>query len=205
LADQRAIIYLIQDIQGLGAQLAQQPANQPASLGDELTSLFLQIEAFNAETQAPVELHVSGAESLTRTSRGEQTALLEDLVETLRARSSAIEVRLSELEPEILERQEELQRIDTEERRLRREQDLAEETNVGLLRKLEEARIAAQEENRVFQVGSYAAVSTSPSGSRGITNTLVAGLVGGVIGLGAVFAWKWWSEGAEEQDHSGAE
>jgi uncharacterized protein involved in exopolysaccharide biosynthesis len=77
---------------------------------------------------------------------------------------------------------------------------LAEEISVSLSRKLDEARIAAQEEKRAFRVGSHAAVPPRPSGSRGITNTLVVGLVGGAIGLGVVVAREWWKA---DGGHSG--
>lgn len=56
LADQRTIAYITQDIKGLQEQLAGQPADRPVSLADQLTSLFLQIEAFNPQTSTPIQL-----------------------------------------------------------------------------------------------------------------------------------------------------
>ena len=187
LEDQRAITYLIQDIQGLRDQLAQQPNDEPASLGDELTSLFLQVKAFNAESSAPIELQVSSAESLSEQSRGQQIGFLEDLVGTLQAKSSAIEDRLAELEPEILARQEELQQIQTEEQRLRRAQNVSEETYMSLSRKLQEARIASQEHNGVLQVGSYASVPEEPASPNKKLNVAVAGALGLMVGVFGVF------------------
>ena len=199
LADQRRIASLIHDIEGLRVQLAQGGDAQPATVADELTSLFLQVKAFNTEAATPIQLQVTNPESLSQRSRGEQALFLADLVETLEARSTTIEALLAELEPEILALQEELQAIQTEGERLKRAQRVAEETYVTLSRKLEEARIAAQEEQGLLQVGSYAAVPESPTGPRRMMNTALAGVVGGMIGLGAVFTWEWWHGGTEEQ------
>jgi uncharacterized protein involved in exopolysaccharide biosynthesis len=194
LADQRTIAYLTQDIKGLRDQMAQQPDDQPASLADDLTTLYLQVKAFNAEASTPIQLQVNSAESLSQQSRSEQRAFLADLVETLDAKSMAIEERLADLEPEILALQEELQTIRTEEERLQRAQTLAQETYMTLSRKLEEARIAAQEENGVLQVGSRAAVPEDPAGPSKRMNTALAGAVGLMVGVFGVFAWEWWRD-----------
>jgi len=187
LADQRAITYLLQDIQGLRDQLAQQVDDRPASLGDELTSLFLQVKAFNAQAAVPIELQVNSAESLTQKSQAEQVAFLDDMVGTLEAKSLAIDDRLAELEPRILERQEELQQIRTEEQRLQRAQNVAEETYMSLSRKLEEARISAQEGKGILQVGSRAAAPEEPASPNKKLNVAVAGALGLMVGVFGVF------------------
>lgn len=194
LADQRTIAYLTQDIEGLREQMAEQPDDQPASLGDDLTTLYLQVKAFNAEASTPIQLQVNSADSLSQKSRSEQLAFLADLVETLTAKSAAIEERLADLEPRILALQEELQTIRTEEERLQRAQTLAQETYMTLSRKLEEARIAAQEENGVLQVGSRAAVPEDPAGPSKRMNTALAGALGLMVGVFGVFAWEWWQK-----------
>jgi uncharacterized protein involved in exopolysaccharide biosynthesis len=187
LAAQRAITFLIQDILGLRDQLALQPGDGPAAPGDELTSLLLQIKAFNAETSAPIELQFDSAEPLSQRSRAEQVSFLEGLVETLEARSMGIEERLAELEPRILEHQEGLQQIRTDEQRLRRAHILAEEAYMTISRKLEEARIAAQGGNGILEVGSHAAVPEQPEGSSTKLNIIVAGALGLMVGVFGVF------------------
>jgi uncharacterized protein involved in exopolysaccharide biosynthesis len=199
LADQRAIAYLDQDIQGLRDQLAQQADEGPASLGDELTSLFLQIKAFNAQASAPIELQISTVESLTQKSRREQVAFLENLKRTLQAKSSAIDDRLTDLEPEILDLQEELQQIRTEEHRLQRAKDVAEETYMSLSRKLEEARISAQESSGILQVGSHAAVPEEPAGPNTKLNLAVAGALGLMVGVFGVFFLEFMEEDEPDQ------
>ena len=202
LADQRAIAYIIQDIQGLHDQLAQQPGDQPASLADDLTALFLQVKAFGAST--PIQLQVNSAASFSNKSLAEQIVFLDDLVVTLEAKSSEINERLAELEPQILALQKSLQEINVESDLLTSARDLAHETYMTLARKLEEARIAAQEENGVLQVGSYAAVPEKPVSRRRMLNTAVAGALGGMLGAFGAFAIEWW-RGDGERGRQGDE
>ena len=202
LADQRTIAYIVQDIQGLRDQLAQRPGDRPTSLADDLTALFLQVKAFNAQAAAPIQLQINSAESLSNKSLAEQIVFLDDLVNILQAKSSEIDERLAELEPQILALQEQLQEINTESDRLARARDLARETYMALARKLEEARIAAQEENGVLQVGSYAAVPEEPVSPRKLLNTAVAGTLGLMLGVFGVFAVEWW-RGEEETGGQG--
>jgi uncharacterized protein involved in exopolysaccharide biosynthesis len=206
LADQRAIAYVIQDIQGLRDQLAQQPGDRPISLADDLTALLLQIKAFNlmqvkaldAQASTPIQLQVNSAESISDKSPAEQIAFLDDLVAILEAKSSEIDGRLAELEPQTLALQERLQEITAESERLTDARDRTSETYATLSRKLEEARISAQEENGVLQVGSYAAVPEEPVGPRKPLNTVVAGALGLMLGVCVALA-PHWLRGDEER------
>jgi succinoglycan biosynthesis transport protein ExoP len=191
LADQRAITYLLQDIEALRGQLARQPASQPSSLSDDLTLLFLQIKAFNASASAPIQLQVNSAESLSNRSLSEQIAFLDDLADALEAKSKEIESQTATLEPEILALQEQLQELQLEQGRLERARSLAHETYLTLARKLEEARITAQGNDGVLQVGSRAAVPVEPTGPHRLMNTVLAGMVGGLLGMGAVLAFEY--------------
>jgi succinoglycan biosynthesis transport protein ExoP len=200
LADQRAIAYIVQDIQGLRAQVVQQPGDRPVSPADDLTALLLQIKAFNllqveapdAQASTSIQLQISSAGSFSDKSPAEQVAFLDDLVDTLEAKSSEIDGRLAELEPQMLALQRRLQEIDAENERLTSARDLTSETYKTLARKLEEARIAAREENGVLQVGSYAAVPEKPVSPHKMLNTAVAGTLGLMLGVFGAFALEWW-------------
>jgi succinoglycan biosynthesis transport protein ExoP len=213
LADQRAIAYIVQDIQGLRAQLAQQPADRPISLADDLTALLLQIKAFNllqvkaldAQASAPIQLQIDSAGSFSDKSPAEQIAFLDDLVATVEAKSSEIEGRLAELEPQMLALQRRLQEVDAESERLTNARDLASETYRTLARKLEEARISAREDNGVLQVGSYAAVPENPVSPRKMLNTAVAGVLGLMLGVFGAFAVEWWRADEEGGDRESGE
>lgn len=200
LGDQRTIASIIQDIQGLRDQLAQQAGSQSISLADDLTALLLQIKAFNAQAVAPIELRIESSEYLSSKSPVEQVAFLDDLVSTLVSKSAEIDVRLAELEPQILALQRQLQESSVEKDRLSRARSLADETYLTLARKLDEARIAAQEENRMLQVGSYAAVPERPVAPRKLFNTVVLALTGLVIGIiVVVFVEFWRQDGTHDQ------
>jgi succinoglycan biosynthesis transport protein ExoP len=192
LADKRAITYLVRDIQSLRSQLAQQPSDQPTSLADNLTALYLQIKAFNAGASAPIELQVSDADVLSSKSQAEQIAFLDDLVNTLESKSTEIDASMVELEPQILDLQQQLQEINTENEQLKRAHDLADTTYTTLSRKLEEARIAVQENKGTLQVGSYAAIPEKPTGPQKVMNTALAGTMGLLLSAGGAFAWEWW-------------
>ncbi len=204
LADRRQITYIVQDIRGLREQLSRQPADQPATLADQLTALFLQIKAFNAQASAPIQLQVDSAATLSEKSLPEQIAFLDDLVRVLEAKSAEIERRLAELEPQILALQQELQEIRTEEDRLTRARDVARETYMTLARKVEEARIAAEDASTgEVRLASRAAVPEKPISPRKLLNTAVAGMLGLMLAVFGAFVVEWWRSGAEEQRSSG--
>jgi succinoglycan biosynthesis transport protein ExoP len=197
LADQRSIAYLLQDIEGLRNQLAEQPPGSVSSLADDLTTLFLQIKAFNAGASAPIELQVASAESLSSRSLSEQIGFLDGLVVTLEAKSAEIEDRLGLLVAPILELQGDLEEIDAEQESLARDIELASERYLVLARKLQEAQLAASEPQGVAQVGSYAAVPTYPAGPRIALNTAGAAVGGLLVGAFGILAISWWTAGRD--------
>ncbi|HEY75863.1 MAG TPA: hypothetical protein G4O00_06740 [Thermoflexia bacterium] len=206
LADQRTIAYITQDIEGLREQLAGQPGGQPVSLGDQLTALFLQIKAFNAQTSTPIYLQVDSAATLSEMSPSEQIAFLDSLVEVLEEKSAEIDNRLAELEPQILALQQQLEEVKAEEDRLRRARDLARETYMTLARKVEEARIAAEDVSGEVRLASQAAVPEKPTSPRKLLNTVVAGALGLMLGVFWAFAVEWWQQegqGAKEGEEKG--
>jgi uncharacterized protein involved in exopolysaccharide biosynthesis len=180
------IALLTQEIEDLQAQIGRQSAEGQAPPGASLTALLLQIRAYNAEATSSVLLEVRDDGVLLDTSVAEQMALLDDLAATLEARATEIDARLVGLEPRQLALQRELQEDATELARLLREQELAGETYVTLVRKLDEARIAAEEENELLQVGSYPSVPTEPASRGGILAAAAGGLLGFLAGVGIV-------------------
>jgi uncharacterized protein involved in exopolysaccharide biosynthesis len=192
LADQRNIARIIQDIQGLRAQLSSQSSSRVASLGDELTALFLEVKAFNAQSSIPVQLQLTDMEALSGTTAAEQIVFLDDLVTNLRTRSEAIDARLAELEPEILSLQEAVQAIHTQQERLNRDRDIARETYMTLANKVEEARIAAQDEAGEVRLASRAATPTQPAGPRKMMNVAIAAFLGLFLGVLLAFFVEYW-------------
>jgi uncharacterized protein involved in exopolysaccharide biosynthesis len=200
LASQRMISYLVEDIQGLRELANQrlqagQPAGGSASLADDLTALLLQIKAFNAldaGDEAAIQIQIDSSESLSDRSPAEQVAFLDSLAGALQDRSAEIDERLAELEPQILETQEERQALTVESERLLQAQELAVETYETLSRKVDEARILAQEEYRMFLVGSEAEIPEYPVGPNKKLNTLVGGMLGLLVGVVLAVLIEFW-------------
>jgi len=192
LETQRTISYILQDIQGLRTQLSQQPDDQMASLADSLTVLLLQIKAFNAQSSTPIQLQIDSSAEFSHKTSAEQSAFLDELAMTLQAKSAEIDGRLAELKPRILALQRELKEANAEGDELTRARDVARETYLTLTRKLDEARIAAQEENGVLQVGSYAAIPEKPVGPQKKLITGVAGMLGLAVGVFGAFLAEFW-------------
>ncbi len=214
LNEQRTTSYIIQDIQGLRRQLAAQQGGESMSFADGLTALLLQVKAFNARVAtsetlasvpAPIELQIDNSESLSNKTLAEQIVFLDDLVTTLQAKSTETNMRLLELEPQILASQQTLQLLTAEQDRLVRAQEVSRETYLTLTRKLDEARISAQEENSTMQVGSYAAVPESPVGPRRLFTTGVVGVVAVVFGILAAFFIDYWRRSRKQPQDSAEE
>ena len=197
LADQRAIARIIQDIQALRTQLAEQPASRSSSLGDNLTALLLQVKAFNAESELPIQLQVTTAESLSSKTVSEQIAFLDGLIANLEAKSGDIELLLEELAPETLRLQEAVQQTNTEYERLTRGRDIAKNTYMTLANKVEESRIAAQDETGEVRLASRAAVPRSPVGPRRLMNTVLAGALGLFLAIFLAFFVEFWQSSPE--------
>lgn len=201
LAIRRSSTFIIQDARGLRDQLAEQRGSTVVTFADQLTALFLQLKTFNTETDGetviPLQLQFNNDEALTSASRSEQIAFLDGLVNTLETKAAQIDARLEELEPQILALQQERQQIETEEARLVRNRDVAEETYTALARKVEEERITSQEAVSGVRLASRAAVPEDPVSPRRLLVTGVAGTLGLALSVGIVFLLYWWQEGAE--------
>jgi len=204
LAAQREIAYIIQDIRGLREQLSRQPADQSVGLSDQLTVLFLEIKAFNAHASAPIQLQVDSAATLSDKSLAEQIAFLDELVRVLEEKSAEIEGQISALEPEILALQQQLQEVYTENDRLTRARDVARETYITLARKVEEQRIAAEDNTGDVRIASRAAAPEEPASPRKLLNTAVAGVLGLMLSVFGVFMAEWWRAGVESASAVGA-
>ncbi len=192
LTMQQGITNTIQDIQGLRRQLAEQPAGRPSDIGDQLTVLFLQIKAFNAQVSVPLQLQIVSTETLAAKNTSEQIAFLNELGNTLKAKSIEINLKLAAIEPQILELQRQLQQAKTEEERLTRARNLAQETYIALARKVAEDRIAAQNTTDEVKVASQAATPEEPVSPRKLLNTAIAGMLGLLVSLVGAIVAEWW-------------
>jgi len=193
LQEQRSIAYIIQDVQSLRAQLSGQASGYTTTLADQMTALFLQIRAFDAQASAPLQLQITSPEVLSGKSTAEQIAFLDDLVKVLEARSTESEQRLATVEPQILTLQQQVQQATIELDRLTRARDVVKETYLTLARKVEEARITAEESGDVL-LASEAIPPEVPVSPRKLLNTAAAGALGFMVSVAAVLAVVWWQD-----------
>jgi uncharacterized protein involved in exopolysaccharide biosynthesis len=194
LESQRGISYLILDVRNLQAQLAGQSRTYEVSLADQITALFLQIKAFNAESESPIQLQIGGADSLSNLTTAEQIAFLDDLVGILEQHSLLVAERLNDVEPRILALQRQLQEKEIDQERLVRTRDITREAVLSLARKVQESRIAAEDDGGEVVIASGASVPTRPSNPGKLMVTAVAGILGGSLAVMAVLALEWWRE-----------
>jgi uncharacterized protein involved in exopolysaccharide biosynthesis len=187
LADQRNVTYLLHDIAGLRKQLSTQPTANPSGLADRLTALFLQIKAYKAQSDVPIQLQFSNSDAVASASVGEQIAFLDDLSSSMQTQLTDTEVRLKALEPQILTLQQQLQQISAEKDRLIRARDVARQTSQTLAQKVEETHISVQSNKGEVQLASRAAAPEVPLSSRRLMNTILGAIVGLILGIIGVF------------------
>jgi len=194
---QHELTLIIGDAQALRGQLERQSASAPASLSNDLTALLLEIQGLSRDEELPLQLQVAGGGSLFNKTAGEQASLLNDLISALEGRSAEIEAQAEALSAEILPLQEALQAAIMEKEQLTRAQEVARGTFTTLANKVEEARIAAQDETGEVRLASRASVPTSPVGPRKLMNTAIAGFLGLFVGVFAAFFVEYWQSPRE--------
>jgi len=191
------ILFLMQDVQALQDQLTSRAGNKPVTLADQLTAMFLQLQAFNAVTSAPLQIQFDSAEGFTVQSKQEQILLLADLNTTLASRLTQIEEEVLPLEQQILTLQRKQQEIGTENERVSRDKTIAEETYMTLARKVEEERITSQDKSSGVLLASQAAVPTGSSSPVPLLKAIIAGIVGFLLASVVVLVLFWWKQNAE--------
>jgi len=194
LSEQSSITFLIQDAQSLQNQFTNQTTGNNANFADSLTTLSLQLNAFNGDNNSLPILMEINADTLMNSSQRDQVAFLNDLVETLESKSSQIDERLTQLEPKILNLNQQLQQLNTEQTRLARNQVVASETFTALARKVEEERITSQDMSSGVRLASRAAVPRKSVSPRTLINVAIASSLGLFLGISASIAYEWWRE-----------
>lgn len=185
---------IIQDAKSLRDRQSAQDVTLQASLNDELALLFLEIGALSSEV-LPIQLQISDQRGFSDRTVGEQIAFLDSLIEALQKKLVIVEAAAESLEPDILTLQQDLQQANTEYDRLDRAKTVAAETFMTLSRKVDETRIAVQDEPGDVRLVSRAGVPDEPVSPRKLVNTAVAGALGLFVGIFGAFAIEYWRSG----------
>lgn len=192
LARQWGLALLLEDVEGLKRQLAGLPPDQAVTVADQLTALLLQLQAFGAGNGAMLQLPVAGQGADTPLSAAGQAALLDGLVTTVGETAVNIDQQLAELEPLILQAQQELQQLAATQDRLSRDLSIAQETYTTLAHKLEEARLTTEGVGSEVQLASYAAMPEKAlSAQRGL-RTAVFGFIGLFLTAAIFISIEWY-------------
>jgi uncharacterized protein involved in exopolysaccharide biosynthesis len=181
----------IQDTRALRERLRAHALTAPASPGDELTALLIQIAALT-RTGPRIQLQLSAAQDLDDKTIGDQVAFLDSLISVLEERLAQVRAQAQDREPEILALQTAHQEAQTEQDRLSRAQLIASDTLVSLARKAAEARIAAQDETGEVRLASRATPPDQPVAPRKTLNTLVGSASGLLVGVLAALGIEYW-------------
>jgi chromosome segregation ATPase len=205
---------LVQDAQDLRARLAKLDASAPSSFTDDLITLMLSAQTFGgqmaslqsqpslsqpslpSQSSLPLQVQISSGQSLSGKSVAEQAAVVDDLLDTLRARAEDAKTQTAALEPKILDLQGKLAEAQKQQAELTRARDLAQTQYLTLASKVEEAKIAAQESANVVQVASEATTPTEKVSPKLALMTAVGGSLGFLLSLLLVFGREWWRGGS---------
>jgi len=184
LAAKNSIQTQEQTIESWRQQLSSESNGRTASRADELTAFLMQLEAFGVmkESVQP-QFQVSLEQIAEGWSVAEQIAYLNNLKEFLRSRAGEVDIRVAEIQPEILQLQQDLQAARNEEERLSQEVTIASSVHESLALKAEEARITSESQVGIAQLASKAAVPKNPVAPRKLLNVAMGAALGLIAGL----------------------
>jgi capsular polysaccharide biosynthesis protein/chaperonin cofactor prefoldin len=189
---QHELSNVIENARVLRQQLDEHPASAPASLGNDLTALLLEIQGLSRNTELPLQLQIAGGGSLSNRTVKEQADALSDLITALEIRLAEIGEQEVTLTAEIPPLQEALQQATTEKERLTREWEVADGTFTTLANKVEEARISAQDETGEVRLASQASEPTRPVSPNKLMNIAAAAFLGVFLGILAALFIEYW-------------
>ncbi len=196
LGKQKDVDTLLRDIDSVLSVAGENGATRPLTANDQFTALILKLRAFGGSTSAgsatlPWQLQISSGEAT-----GEVDATLVQQITELRAaleiQAEQAETALAEIEPQLLAVQREREEANATQSQLRRDIDLAIETQTTLARTVEEKRITSADMNTNATVASLSAVPTSPTGPRQLFNALAAFVGVALLVTFAIITNTWW-------------
>jgi uncharacterized protein involved in exopolysaccharide biosynthesis len=184
---------LQQNVRSLQEQLARQPASDPSTLGDDLSTLALQVNALNAQSSIPIQLQLPSTGTLSNKTVGQQAVYLADLAKTIEAKQTEVKQQADAAPTEIMALQGKIQERNTENARLTRQRDMAQNVYTTLSQKVGETRIATQDTSGRVRLASAAAVPEKPAGGK-LKNTAIAAVLGLFLGVVAAFAIEYFKQ-----------
>ncbi|MCB0032010.1 MAG: hypothetical protein KDE28_29070, partial [Anaerolineales bacterium] len=191
------ISQLTQDIQGMLLLLEGIGTGNDVVAPSQLTLLMLELRAFNLispEASVPIQFQVDSAESFGQQNREDQASYLRELLGVLLLQTAEIDAVLVDLEPQILDLQQQRQEVELQTSTALRNFTIAEETYIALARKVEEENITSQDLTDGVRFAGIATPPSKPIAPNTLLNTMVAVVAGLMIGLLALVIRAWQME-----------
>ena len=148
--------------------------------------------------EAENPLYQAGLDSLNQITNLELASIPEESLN-----GTPLAQQIEQVSTEIQSLQAQLEQEQATQRQLTSERDLAEKAYQALRVKETEIRTGAQTSNEVV-LASKAVPPLVPDSRGTLTNTLLAGMVGGTLAVVWVFASEWWESRTEEETISAA-
>ncbi len=190
---------LIEDVRGLDARLEALNQNSVIPPGEALSLMALQQRASGALEGTQIQLpgpDIMGEGYTVRQAR----ASLDELVRSLQSQNEDFKALLPTLETRIKQLNVQLEEEQHQLDQLREQRDLARNAYRALSGQLEETRITLSQGDQIAKVAAQAWASEEPSGPNTLMNTALAGVVGLMLAVGAVFVVEWWRDEPAKSD-----
>jgi TolA-binding protein len=190
---------LTEDVRGLDARLEALNQNSVIPPGEALSLMALQQRASGALEGTQIQLpgpDIMGEGYTVRQAR----ASLDELVRSLQSQNEDFEALLPTLETQIKQLNVQLEEEQYQLDQLREQRDLARSAYRALSGQLEETRITLSQGDQTAKVAAQAWASEEPSGPNTLMNTALAGVVGLMLAVGAVFVVEWWRDEPAKSD-----
>lgn len=192
LSNQETTARILQEIGSLRTQVEAQDRAQSLALANQLTALTLQLRAYTVgEDPLPLQLQLAASEDLTGADQSAQLAALDGLTNALQTKLNQTDDALAALNPQILDAQERVEELATQQNRLIRNRTVAEETYISLARKVDEERITSQDTSGGFRLASQAEPPAFAANARPLFNVIIGALIGLLLGVLAVLLVTW--------------
>ena len=188
LTDLRVTTLAIQDIGALITQIEAIDPDEQVSLSDEITALNLQLKAFDATSEMPLEISAGVIEPR---SSAEMVRALRQIITSLETKSAGVTAQVDTIKPEILSAQAALETYLARKAELAQAVHVAEETSLLLARRVEEEGIRATTVDDTVKLISVAQPPTEPAQSLLLT-LAVAGMMGAMLATLTVLTMAWW-------------
>lgn len=192
LSAQTDLLQLQQDAEALLTSLNNSATDDNLSFAEQFMALLLQIRFYNSETEVPILLQPTESLTLTTENKTEQISLLENFLTILETQSIQASAELAEIEPLILELQQQLQATNIEQERLVRQLTIAQETYNALALKVQEENITSQNTGEGIRLASKPIVPNEPKSPQKLNNAIVGFLLGLIFATFFVILNQWW-------------